>query len=62
MNECLPGTVEDSRVELEYMVEDFYTVDMYIPGRNTLLDVHGPSHYNGLQKTEKKDLTKRRVL
>jgi hypothetical protein len=62
VKEFLPETIEDSRVELEYLVPDFYTADIYLPGLNTLLDVHGPSHFNGLQKMEKKDLTKRRVF
>ena len=50
--------------EQEKICDGFYKADIYIPSKNTVVEVQGPHHYNGLYplSPKKRSLTKRRIL
>lgn len=49
---------------LEEIFDGFYKADIYIPSRNLVLEVNGPSHFNGreLFNSNKRALTKKRIF
>lgn len=50
------------QIEEEALIDDFLKVDILIPDHKLVVEVNGPTHFNGLGQLNKKTQTKRRVL
>lgn len=46
----------------EESIDYFYTVDMFVPKHNLIVEVQGPYHINGISKVRKKDKSRTRLL